>query len=322
MPQKTKNTPMMEQYLSIKAQYQDAFLFYRLGDFYELFYEDAINASQILELTLTSRNRNADEPIPMCGVPHHAAQGYIDILIEKGYKVAICEQVEDPKTTKGMVKREVIQLVTPGTVMDSKGLSAKDNNFLTAIVSQGNEFGFAYADLSTGELKTAHLFDEEAVLNETTALQTKELVLGNEISEKLAEQLKNRLGLVFSKQETSEENAEFNFLTSELSDPLEKEVTGKLLTYLAVTQKRSLAHIQKAIEYQPDHYLKMDYYSKFNLELSQSIRTGKKHGTLLWLLDETKTAMGGRLLKQWLDRPLIQLNQNQVTARNGSFSFE
>ncbi|WP_420809706.1 DNA mismatch repair protein MutS [Enterococcus villorum] len=299
----------MEQYLSIKEQYQDAFLFYRLGDFYELFYEDAINASQILELTLTSRNRNAEEPIPMCGVPHHAAQGYIDVLIEKGYKVAICEQVEDPKTTKGMVKREVIQLVTPGTVMDSKGLSAKDNNFLTAIVSQGNEFGFAYVDLSTGELKTAHLFDEEAVLNETSALQTKEIVLGNEISEKLSEQLSNRLGLVFSKQETSEANAEFNFLTSELTDDLEKEVVGKLLTYLAVTQKRSLAHIQKAVEYQPDHFLKMDYYSKFNLELSQSIRTGKKNGTLLWLLDETKTAMGGRLLKQWLDRPLIQLKQ-------------
>lgn len=309
MPQKTKNTPMMEQYLSIKEQYQDAFLFYRLGDFYELFYEDAINASQILELTLTSRNRNAEEPIPMCGVPHHAAQGYIDVLIEKGYKVAICEQVEDPKTTKGMVKREVIQLVTPGTVMDSKGLSAKDNNFLTAIVSQGNEFGFAYVDLSTGELKTAHLFDEEAVLNETSALQTKEIVLGNEISEKLSEQLSNRLGLVFSKQETSEANAEFNFLTSELTDDLEKEVVGKLLTYLAVTQKRSLAHIQKAVEYQPDHFLKMDYYSKFNLELSKSIRTGKKNGTLLWLLDETKTAMGGRLLKQWLDRPLIQLKQ-------------
>ncbi|MEY8446494.1 DNA mismatch repair protein MutS [Enterococcus ratti] len=309
MPQKTKNTPMMEQYLSIKAQYQDAFLFYRLGDFYELFYEDAINASQILELTLTSRNRNAEEPIPMCGVPHHAAQGYIDILIEKGYKVAICEQIEDPKTTKGMVKREVTQLVTPGTVMDSKGLSAKDNNFLTAIVSQGSEFGFAYVDLTTGELKTTRLFDEEAVLNEASALQTKEIVLGNEISEHLFEQLRTRLGLVFSTQEAREENAEFSFLTSELSDELEKEVTGKLLTYLAITQKRSLAHIQKAIEYQPDHYLKMDYYSKFNLELSQSIRTGKKHGTLLWLLDETKTAMGGRLLKQWLDRPLIQFKQ-------------
>lgn len=313
MPQKTKNTPMMEQYLSIKAQYQDAFLFYRLGDFYELFYEDAIQVSQLLELTLTSRNRNADDPIPMCGVPHHAAQGYIDSLVEKGHKVAICEQVEDPKTTKGMVKREVVQLVTPGTVMDSKGLSAKDNNYLTAVVQEDNEFGFAYVDLSTGELKTAHLFDEEGVLNETSALQTKELVLGTEISASLREQLSIRLGLVFSSQETLEENAEFNFLTREITDGLEKEATGKLLTYLAVTQKRSLAHIQNAVEYQPDHYLKMDYYSKFNLELSQSIRTGKKHGTLLWLLDETKTAMGGRMLKQWLDRPLIQ--SHAINAR-------
>ncbi|MDA3974188.1 DNA mismatch repair protein MutS [Enterococcus thailandicus] len=313
MPQKTKNTPMMEQYLSIKAQYQDAFLFYRLGDFYELFYEDAIQVSQLLELTLTSRNRNADDPIPMCGVPHHAAQGYIDSLVEKGHKVAICEQVEDPKTTKGMVKREVVQLVTPGTVMDSKGLSAKDNNYLTAVVQENNEFGFAYVDLSTGELKTAHLFDEEGVLNETSALQTKELVLGTEISASLREQLSIRLGLVFSSQETLEENAEFNFLTREITDGLEKEATGKLLTYLAVTQKRSLAHIQNAVEYQPDHYLKMDYYSKFNLELSQSIRTGKKHGTLLWLLDETKTAMGGRMLKQWLDRPLIQ--SHAINAR-------
>ncbi|MEX1551277.1 DNA mismatch repair protein MutS [Enterococcus sp. C50] len=313
MPQKTKNTPMMEQYLSIKAQYQDAFLFYRLGDFYELFYEDAIQVSQLLELTLTSRNRNADDPIPMCGVPHHAAQGYIDSLVEKGHKVAICEQVEDPKTTKGMVKREVVQLITPGTVMDSKGLSAKDNNYLTAVVQEDNEFGFAYVDLSTGELKTAHLFDEEGVLNETSALQTKELVLGTEISASLREQLSIRLGLVFSSQETLEENAEFNFLTREITDDLEKEATGKLLTYLAVTQKRSLAHIQNAVEYQPDHYLKMDYYSKFNLELSQSIRTGKKHGTLLWLLDETKTAMGGRMLKQWLDRPLIQ--SHAINAR-------
>ncbi|OJG73731.1 DNA mismatch repair protein mutS [Enterococcus phoeniculicola] len=304
---------MMEQYLSIKAQYQDAFLFYRLGDFYELFYEDAEKAAQILELTLTSRNRNADDPIPMCGVPHHAAQGYIDTLIEKGYKVAICEQVEDPKTTKGMVKREVVQLVTPGTVMDSKGLSAKENNFLTAVVSSNEGFGFAYVDLSTGELKTAILADEEAVLNEASALQTKEIVLGSELSDSLEKQLRERLGLVFSIQETAEENAEFSFLTSELEHPLEKEVTGKLLTYLSVTQKRGLAHIQKALEYQPDHFLKMDFYSKFNLELSQSIRTGKKHGTLLWLLDETKTAMGGRLLKQWLDRPLIQ--QKQIISR-------
>ncbi|MBP2099947.1 DNA mismatch repair protein MutS [Enterococcus rivorum] len=313
MPQKTKNTPMMEQYLSIKAQYPDAFLFYRLGDFYELFHEDANQAAQILELTLTSRNRNADEPIPMCGVPHHAAQGYIDTLIEKGYKVAICEQVEDPKTTKGMVKREVVQLVTPGTVMNSKGLEAKDNNYLTAVVEEQGRFGFAYADLSTGELKVAILSDEDGVINEASALQTKEMVLGSSLSEGLKKTLQDRLNVIFSEQQSAEENAEFSFLTSELTDSLEIDVTGKLLTYLAVTQKRGLSHIQKAVEYQPDHFLKMDHYSKFNLELSQSIRTGQKKGTLLWLLDETKTAMGGRLLKQWLDRPLIQ--EKQIFAR-------
>jgi DNA mismatch repair protein MutS len=306
MPQKTKNTPMMEQYLAIKEQYQDAFLFYRLGDFYEMFYEDAINASQLLELTLTSRNRNADDPIPMCGIPHHAAQGYIDTLIEKGYKVAICEQVEDPKTTKGMVKREVVQLITPGTVMNSKGLESKDNNYLTAVVEADGHFGLAYVDLSTGELKTAVLNDEDGLINEASALQTKEMVLGSDLSESLQETLKNRLNVIFSEQKEAEENAEFNFLTSELTEVLEIEATGKLLTYLTATQKRSLAHIQKAVEYQPDHFLKMDHYSKFNLELTQSIRTGLKKGTLLWLLDETKTAMGGRLLKQWLDRPLIQ----------------
>lgn len=313
MPQKTKNTPMMEQYLKIKANYQDAFLFYRLGDFYEMFYDDAIKAAQILELTLTSRNRNADDPIPMCGVPYHAAQGYIDTLIEQGYKVAICEQVEDPKTAKGMVKREVVQLVTPGTVMDAKGLAAKDNNFLTALSFNDNQYGFAYVDLSTGELKATSLPDEEAVLNEASALQTKEIVFTSEISSDLQQTLKKRLNLVFSSQMEMKENAEFQFLTSELTETIEKEVTGKLLCYLAETQKRSLAHIQKAQEYQPDHYLKMDYYSKFNLELAQSIRTGKKQGTLLWLLDETKTAMGGRLLKQWLDRPLIQ--KKQIFAR-------
>lgn len=306
MPQKTKNTPMMEQYLAIKAQYPDAFLFYRLGDFYEMFNEDAIKASQILELTLTSRNRNAEEPIPMCGVPHHAAQGYIDTLIEKGYKVALCEQVEDPKTTKGMVKREVVQLITPGTVMDSKGLSAKDNNFLASVMMEGTLFGVAYTDLSTGELKVTHVADEEAVLNEISALQAKEVVLGSALPESLIENLTNRLSVVLSEQATVEENAEFSFLTSDLTDDLESLIVKNLLTYLSVTQKRSLSHIQKAVSYQPDHYLKMDHYSKFNLELSQSIRTGQKKGTLLWLLDETKTAMGGRLLKQWLDRPLIQ----------------
>ncbi len=308
MPQKTQNTPMMEQYLTIKAQYQDAFLFYRLGDFYEMFYEDAVKGSQILELTLTSRNRNADEPIPMCGIPHHAAQGYIDTLIEKGYKVAICEQVEDPKTTKGMVKREVVQLVTPGTAMASRDVDAKENNYLTALVYDAavRSYGFAYADLSTGELKTALLADDESVLNECSSLQTREIVLGSEISDDLRENLEKRLNILFSHQEETAVNAELSFLTSEIQQPLLTAVLQKLLTYLSVTQKRSLGHIQKAVVYEPAHFLTMDYYSKFNLELSQSIRTGQKKGTLLWLLDETDTAMGGRLLKQWLDRPLIR----------------
>ena len=318
MPQKTKNTPMMEQYLAIKDQYKDAFLFYRLGDFYELFNEDAIKVSQLLELTLTSRNRNADDPIPMCGVPHHSAQGYIDTLVEQGYKVAICEQMEDPKQVKGMVKREVVQLITPGTLMEGKGIEAKANNFLTAVTQVKDKFGFAYVDLSTGELKTALLHDEEAVMNEATALQTKEIVLGSEIPEGLQKNLAERLGLVFSRQETIEDNAEFSFLTADITDELEKEATGKLLTYLSVTQKRSLGHIQKAEEYQPDHFLKLDYFSKTNLELTRSIRTGKKQGTLLWLLDETKTAMGGRLLKQWIDRPLIQ--KRQINARQAMVS--
>lgn len=202
--------------------------------------------------------------------------------------------------------------------MEGKGIEAKANNFLTTVTQVKDRFGFAYVDLSTGELKTALLHDEEAVMNEATALQTKEIVLGSEIPEGLQKNLGERLGLVFSRQETIEDNAEFSFLTADITDELEKEATGKLLTYLSVTQKRSLGHIQKAEEYQPEHFLKLDYFSKTNLELTRSIRTGKKQGTLLWLLDETKTAMGGRLLKQWIDRPLIQ--KRQINARQAMVS--
>ncbi|QIL45898.1 DNA mismatch repair protein MutS [Vagococcus coleopterorum] len=326
MPQKTKHTPMMEQYFNIKADYEDAFLFYRLGDFYEMFYDDAIKASQILELTLTSRNKNADDPIPMCGIPHHAAAGYIDTLIDKGYKVALCEQVEDPRETKGMVKREVVQLITPGTVMASKGLSAKENNYLSAIVwdAQTNHFGFSYADLSTGELKAAVLATPDSVVNEASAIQTKEIILGSEIPDSLKEILAQRLNVVFSTQENELVSSELSYLVANIDSDLTKAASIKLLTYLSETQKRSLGHLQQVQEYQPADYLKMDHYSKFNLELAQSIRTGKKQGTLLWLLDETKTAMGGRLLKQWLDRPLIDekaivKRQNMVQSLLDSF---
>lgn len=307
MSQSKKLTPMMEQYLGIKAQYPDAFLFYRLGDFYEMFYEDAERAAQLLELTLTSRNRKAEDPIPMAGIPYHSAEGYIETLVELGYKVAICEQVEDPKTTKGMVKREVVRLITPGTVMEGKTIEAKGNNYLTALYYENeSDIGFAYVDLSTGELKVTHLVDEMSVINECANLKTKEIVLGTTISDSLKEQLALRFNILFSEHDASDVSTSHVVDDSQLDMPSMKKVLDTLISYLSVTQKRHLSHLQPAETYEPAHYLKLDHYSKYNLELTQSIRTGKKHGTLLWLLDETQTAMGGRLLKQWLDRPLIQ----------------
>lgn len=300
---------MMQQYMAIKKDYPDAFLFYRIGDFYELFYDDAIKGAQILELTLTSRSHNATDPIPMCGMPHHAVQNYVDILIEKGYKVAICEQMEDPRLAKGMVKREVIQLITPGTVTDSNVNEAKSNNYLTALTTDDTKlFGFAYTDLSTGELKTSHLDSLEAVINEVVNLRSKEIVVDQSIDERIQDSFK-KLNIMVSHQNKIEVKAELSYLTQSLTEKLEKSTVETLLTYITVTQKRSLAHLQKAVAYEPSYYLRMDHYSKYNLELTRSIRSGKKQGTLLWLLDETRTAMGGRLLKQWLDRPLIQKKQ-------------
>ncbi|MDN6731221.1 MAG: DNA mismatch repair protein MutS, partial [Atopostipes suicloacalis] len=176
MPQDTKQTPMMKQYFKIKNEYPEEFLFFRLGDFYELFYEDAIQVSQLLEITLTSRNKNAKEPIPMAGVPHHSAQSYIDRLIELGHKVAVCEQVEDPKEAKGMVKREVVQVITPGTVMQGDIVDEKENNYLAAILQKDGEFVLSYVDLTTGELKATKLASKAEVFSEIAALEVKEVL--------------------------------------------------------------------------------------------------------------------------------------------------
>ncbi len=302
----TTYTPMMQQYLSIKENYQDAFLFFRLGDFYEMFFEDALKASQILEITLTGREGGGEGKIPMCGVPYHSASGYIDTLIEKGYKVAICEQVEDPKTTKGMVKREVVQLISPGTVMDEKGLKEKENNYIAAFyLYEDKEFGFAYCDLSTGELKSTVLeAREDRLLNELTTLSAKELVARKDDGLLLSEELTKQMGILVSNHEKTECDLA-NKLIDRVTALSEKKAIALLLHYLSDTQKRDLGHLQKAVHYETSHFMKMDYYSKRNLELSESIRGKGRVGTLLWLLDHTKTAMGGRLLKQWIDRPLI-----------------
>ena len=302
---KPKETPMMKQYNEIKAQYPDAFLFYRLGDFYELFNDDAVLGSQLLELTLTQRNKNSAEPIPMAGVPHHAAQNYIDILVDKGYKVAVVEQMENPAEAEGMVKREVVQLVTPGTRMRTSADAAKENNYLVSLsMTPAGGFGLAYTDLSTGEVKATTVTATGGVLNEISRLETKEIVTNATLPDDLMANLTS-LGILVSHQDEEAANAETSYLTQQLTVPEQKEAADVLLAYLFATQKRSLDHLQMASSYEIAQYLKLDRNSRANLELTVNLRTQQRSGTLLWLLDNTKTAMGGRALKQWLEQPLL-----------------
>ncbi|WP_026566585.1 DNA mismatch repair protein MutS [Bacillus sp. UNC41MFS5] len=308
-------TPMIQQYLTVKADYQDAFLFFRLGDFYEMFFDDAIKASQELEITLTSRQGGTDDRIPMCGVPYHAAANYIEQLISKGYKVAVCEQVEDPKLTKGMVKREVVQLITPGTVMEGKGLTDKENNYIASITSFEDEtFGFAYNDISTGESRVTLLsknFDE--VLNELAVLSAKEVVVASDFDGEWQKKLRERDVLAISFEDNSSIDMNFSHLLKDLNQEKLKQTIARLFHYLYRSQKRSLDHLQPVTTYQIHQYMKIDYYSKRNLELTETIRSKGKKGSLLWLLDETMTAMGGRMLKHWIDRPLI--SQTDIESR-------
>src|SRR3712207_5909267 len=220
-----KQTPMMAQYQAIKDQYPDAFLFYRLGDFYEMFNDDAIKGAQLLELTLTTRNKKADEPIPMCGVPHRAVDSYIDILIEKGYKVAICEQMEDPKTAKGMVKRAVTRLITPGTQMDLSGDQSRTNNYLTALAQKDDEYQVAYVDLTTGELKTTTVATWQAAVNELINLRTKEVVVSPQLETTQRNELTKHEILV-STQNQVESQAEISYVTQALSDPGQIDVVS------------------------------------------------------------------------------------------------
>lgn len=302
-------TPMIMQYLQIKADYQDAFLFFRLGDFYEMFFDDAIKASQELEITLTSREGGGENRIPMCGVPYHSAKGYIEQLIQKGYKVAICEQMEDAKVTKGMVRREVVQLITPGTLMEGRGLNEKENNFIATVSTFTNgSYGFAYSDLSTGESRLTILSGNvEEVLNELSLSGAKEVVLDSSTSEELQKKLKERSVLAFSFEDNTEINVSYQHLLSGLDDSKSQLIAARLFNYLHRTQKRNLDHLQPVVSYEVEQFMKIDYFSKRNLELTETIRSTAKKGSLLWLLDETKTAMGGRMLKQWINRPLLQV---------------
>ncbi|MCI1943200.1 MAG: DNA mismatch repair protein MutS [Lactobacillus sp.] len=298
-------TPMMEQYYQIKDQYPDAFLFYRVGDFYELFEDDAIKGAQILELTLTHRSNKTKNPIPMAGVPHLAVNSYVNTLVEKGYKVALCEQLEDPKQAKGMVKRGIVQLVTPGTMMEEGPQQAKESNYLTAVVQVGRQFGLAYSDLSTGEVFATHLSTFENVENELLSLRTREVVYHAPLTHAQTDFFDKASITVSEPVKLTEKHAEVSFVVQKLTNKAEKAATQELVAYLLTTQKRSLGHLQLAQSYEVDEFLQISHTSQTNLELLASAKTGKKMGSLFWLLDQTQTAMGGRLLKQWISRPLL-----------------
>ncbi|MQQ79520.1 DNA mismatch repair protein MutS [Lactococcus lactis] len=295
-----KISPGMQQYLDIKQDYPDAFLLFRMGDFYELFYDDAVNAAQILELTLTSRNKNSENPIPMAGVPHHAAAEYIDKLVSLGYKVAVAEQMEDPKKAVGIVKRAVTQVITPGTTIDTA--NSVDNNFLVAIDFKDKHYALSYMDLSTGEFKVTELSEFSAVVGEIASLKAREIVAGFTLDESQLKVFERQMNLLISEQIDIPENLliDLSGLTA-----LENQVASKLLAYVKETQMRDLSHLQEVEHYEIKDFLQMDFATKSSLELTANKRENKKHGTLYWLLDETKTAMGTRMLRSWIDRPLV-----------------
>ena len=305
----TNQTPMMQQYLKIKSQYQDCLLFFRLGDFYEMFFEDAKEASRVLEITLTKRDAKKENPIPMCGVPYHSADGYIETLINNGYKVAICEQMEDPRQTKGMVKREVVRIVTPGTVMDQGGVDEKQNNYILSFVQINDCYALSYCDVSTGELKVTSFNDQATLINEITTINPNEIV----VNEHIDEELKRQISLTTETITVLNEISDAHYAVNTSNEQSLYNATQLLLDYIFHTQKRDLSHIETVVKYEAVDFTKMDFYAKRNLELTESIRLKSKKGTLLWLMDETKTPMGARRLKQWIDRPLI--HKNQIESR-------
>lgn len=301
-----KVTPMMRQYLEIKNKNEDIILFFRLGDFYEMFFEDAITVSRELELTLTGKNAGLDERIPMCGIPHHAANIYIEKLVDRGYKIGICEQLEDPRTTKGIVKRDIIQIISKGTLIDGDALNEKENNYIGNIVDFNHAYGVSYADISTGEI-TVFLSEHNIskVVSEIVSIGIREVIVTSKVDKNIYNMLKNQFKITVSTSDEIDTIGEYEYIYSEIGDARYIETIKHLLTYINNTQKRSLSHFQKAIIREQKAYLKMDVHTKRNLELTETLRLKQRNYSLIWLLDKTKTAMGSRRLKNFIENPLI-----------------
>ena len=323
-----KATPMVQQYLSIKQQYPDAILFYRMGDFYEMFFEDAKIASRILEIALTSRNKKDEEPIPMCGVPHHAAQGYIARLIEQGFKVAICEQVEDPAQAKGLVKRDVVRVITPGVVIDTEILDARSNNFLMAFFNLQGHYGIAHLDISTGTFRMTESYDFDKVADECRRIEPSEVLLADSHHEsveiKILLETLGKASINFLKDKYFEpESARTRLLRQFKTQSLKGfgcnewqagiAAAGAILSYIDSNEKGELVHVTGIACYSISDFMVIDESSKRNLELFETIWTGARRGSLIGIMDQTVTNMGARMLRSWLRYPLLELEQ--ITLR-------
>jgi len=321
-------TPMMQHYIDTKQQYKDCILFYRLGDFYEMFFEDAITASKELEITLTGKDCGQEERAPMCGVPHHALDAYLNKLIAKGYKVALCEQVEDPKTAKGMVKREVVRIVTPGTNLNTQALDETKNNYLMCIIYLGQSFGISTVDVSTGDYYVTEVDHDKQVHDEINKFTPAEIICNDffYISGIDLDEIKNRLNIPISSlepwyidEDLCVNKLKEHFKVSQLDGLGLKDyetgiiAAGALLQYLYETQKNSLTHLTHISPYRTGKYMVIDSSTRRNLELLETLREKQKRGSLLWVLDKTKTAMGARLLRTFIEQPFI--DKEQIEAR-------
>ena len=320
-------SPMMQHYVATKEEYKDCILFYRLGDFYEMFFEDAEKVSRELELTLTGKDCGLEERAPMCGIPYHAADTYINRLVEKGYKVAICEQVEDPKQAKGIVKREVVRIVTPGTTLDAQGLDESKNNYIMCIVCVGDSFGISIADISTGECMVTELDKERKLLDEINKFMPAEIICNQAllVSGVDTEDLRARLGICINPLEDWYFDDDlcrrilmehFHTSTIEGLGIADYEsgtiAAGALFQYLYETQKSDMAHMTSLTPYVTDRFMLIDSSSRRNLELVETLREKQKRGSLLWVLDKTKTAMGARLLRSYVEQPLIDAGEIEL----------
>ncbi len=323
-----KVTPMLQQYLEIKEKYKDCILFYRVGDFYEMFFEDATTASKVLEITLTGKSFGQPERAPMCGVPFHSCDPYINKLVENGYRVAICEQVEDPSQAKGIVKRDVIRVVTPGTNVSDQSMDESKNNYLMSVFCQNSQFGIAVCDLSTGEFRTTQLNSQEDLLDEINKFQPSEIICNDAfcicgidfdfIKDKIGTTMTPVASYYFEEEHCKKLLLDQYHLmnlegTGVTEYPFGVIASGSLIQYLRETQKNSLEHLREIVPYSTSSYMVLDTATRRNLELCETMREKNKRGSLLWVLDKTKTAMGARMLRKMVEQPLIK--KSEITQR-------